>query len=131
VGFFVFKGPSLFAEAPPLPLPSIEEIELLSKNPDTLLRGQAVFQVRCAVCHGPQGQGKIGPNLTDNYWLHGDGSSLSILKISRAGVLDKAMPAWEHVIGDLDLQSTAIYIRSLRGTNPPDAKAPQGQIPTL
>jgi mono/diheme cytochrome c family protein len=127
LGFVIFITPSLFEPKPPVPMPSTEELSARALLPEALLRGQAVFQIRCAVCHGLKGEGKVGPNLTDNYWLHGDGSVLSILKISRQGVLDKAMPAWEHVIDGQDLADTAIYVHSLKGTNPPEAKAPQGE----
>lgn len=98
------------------------------KDPQFLLRGQAVFQMRCAVCHGEKGEGKLGANLADEYWLHGNGGSLSILHILRDGIINRGMPAWKEVIEPEDLLKTAFYVRSLQGTQPPNAKAPQGQL---
>ena len=82
---------------------------------------------KCAACHGAEAQGVIGPNMTDDYWIHGDGSIASILKVANEGVLDKGMPPWKGVINDELLEKVAVYIYSLRGSNPEGAKPPQGE----
>lgn len=95
------------------------------KDPTAIQTGQGVYQSKCAVCHGPQGQGLIGPNLTDAFWLHG-GSDKDVYKAIAKGVTVKGMPAWENQLKSEQLLGVAAYVVSLRGTNPPNAKAPQG-----
>ncbi len=78
-------------------------------------------------CHGNQGQGLIGPNFTDDYWIHGDGSITAILEIANNGVPDKGMVPWRGVIPEETLEAVSVYIYTLYGTNPPGAKPPQGE----
>jgi cytochrome c oxidase cbb3-type subunit III len=89
-------------------------------------RGQESYQAKCAACHGTQGQGGIGPNLADEYWLHG-GKLIEIVATITDGVPAKGMPPWGPVLSPEEIQSAAVYIRSLLGTNPPNAKASQGE----
>ena len=91
-------------------------------------QGQEVFVGKCAACHGQKGEGLIGPNMTDDYYIHGDGSMASMAKVVRDGVLDKGMPPWGPVLKPDELESVVAYTRTLRGTNPPNAKAPQGEL---
>ncbi len=81
----------------------------------------------CASCHGPEGQGGVGPNLTDKYWIHGGGIK-NIFKTIKYGVPSKGMIAWKEQIQPKTMQKLASYILTLEGTNPPNAKAPQGEI---
>jgi len=99
----------------------------LLNNPEVLDAGKTEYMTKCMACHGDKGQGLIGPNLTDDYWIHDDGSVSSILHTARTGVPDKGMPAWKDLIPDETLEAVAIYVYSLHGTNPPGAKAPQGE----
>jgi len=94
-----------------------------------LSSGKKVFvSNNCASCHRADGGGNtIGPNLTDEYWLHG-GSIKSIFSTIDKGVLEKGMPAWGKVMSPKDVRDVAFYIMSLKGTNPPDGKAPQGEL---
>jgi len=89
--------------------------------------GKAVYAAKCAACHGAQGQGLVGPNLTDNFWVIGDGSSESIYNVIDKGVLSKGMPAWGDQVSKEELMGMTHFIETLKGTNPPGAKAPQGQ----
>ncbi|MGY4386161.1 cytochrome c oxidase cbb3-type subunit 3 [Pedobacter sp. UYP24] len=84
-----------------------------------------LFKSTCAPCHGENGQGIVGPNLTDAYWLHG-GTVKEIFKTIKYGVPDKGMIAWEKTIRPKQIAELASYILTLQGTNPAGAKAPQG-----
>ncbi len=97
----------------------------LVTDPATLSAGAAVFKQNCVACHGQFAQGIIGPNLTDDYWLHG-GKINDVFKTIKYGVPAKGMPTWENLLSPQQIASVANYIKSLHGTNPPGAKAPQG-----
>ncbi len=84
-----------------------------------------IFHGRCAPCHGHDGQGVIGPNLTDEYWLHG-GRPTEILRTITEGVLDRGMLAWKSQLNPGELRAMAAYVLTLQGTHPPNPKAPQG-----
>lgn len=87
--------------------------------------GKEMFIAKCAVCHGSAGEGKVGPNLTDAYWLHG-GEVKDIFKTIKYGVTGKGMIAWEKSLNGLQIAELATYITTLQGTNPPGSLAPQG-----
>lgn len=106
---------------------SEETLLAMLNDPEALNRGESEFAAKCAVCHGNNGQGLIGPNLTDDYWIHGNGSISSILGIVREGVADKGMPKWKGVIDPELLEDVVAYVYSIHGTNPEDAKLPQGE----
>ncbi len=89
--------------------------------------GAAVFSTYCAPCHGAGGEGNIGPNLTDDYWLHG-GAAAAIVATIAAGVPEKGMPGWGPVLGDHKVEQAAAYVLTLHGTKPPNPKAPQGEL---
>jgi len=97
------------------------------KDPSKLKAGAAVFAGKCIPCHGDKAQGVIGPNLTDDFWLHGEGSLKDIAKVVTNGVPDKGMPPWGPVLTPEELTSVVAYVHSLHGTNPPGGKAPQGE----
>ena len=99
----------------------------LVDNQEVLDAGKAEYTAKCMACHGDKGQGLIGPNMTDDYWIQGDGSVTAILQTAKIGVPDKGMPPWEGVIPEETLEAVAVYIYSLYGTNPPGAKPPQGE----
>jgi cytochrome c oxidase cbb3-type subunit III len=88
-------------------------------------QGKANYVTNCAACHGKLGEGTVGPNLTDEYWLHG-GKFEDIFKVVREGVPAKGMIAWKGKLSDQDILEVSTYIQGLKGTNPPNAKAPQG-----
>jgi cytochrome c oxidase cbb3-type subunit 3 len=96
-----------------------------SKEASVISAGSAIFQKNCVVCHGDKGQGMVGPNLTDEYWLHG-GTINNIFKTIKYGVPEKGMITWEKTLMPKQISEVANYILSLRGSNPPGAKAPQG-----
>jgi cytochrome c oxidase cbb3-type subunit III len=88
--------------------------------------GKGIYIGKCAVCHGQKGEGGIGPNMTDEYWLHG-GSIKKVFTTIKHGVPDKGMIAWEAQMSPSEIQSVSSYILTLKGTNPPNPKAPQGE----
>ncbi|MEZ5043024.1 MAG: cbb3-type cytochrome c oxidase N-terminal domain-containing protein [Saprospiraceae bacterium] len=88
--------------------------------------GETVFTTYCVACHGMSGEGGVGPNLTDNYWIHG-GDITAIFKTIKYGVPEKGMIAWNTQLRPVEIQKVASYIMTLIGTNPPNPKAPQGE----
>jgi cytochrome c oxidase cbb3-type subunit 3 len=95
-------------------------------TPTVLVEGKTVFTTNCVVCHGDKGQGIIGPNLTDEYWLHG-GSINNVFKTIKYGVPEKGMISWEKNLNPKQISAVANFILSLKGSNPAGAKAPQGE----
>lgn len=88
--------------------------------------GREVFSSKCVSCHGEHGGGQVGPNLTDDHWIHG-GTLVEIYETVSGGVPDKGMAAWEGRLSREEIISTVAYIRSIRGTDPPEAKEPEGE----
>ena len=87
--------------------------------------GRKVYQSKCATCHGMFGEGGIGPNLTDEYWLHG-GQLMDIYKTVREGVTAKGMLAWERQLRPAQLMAVSAYVGTLLGNQTPNPKAAQG-----
>lgn len=104
---------------------STSTLEAAVENDGKISTGKEVFASNCSRCHGDAGGGEIGPNLTDDYWLHG-GSLKSIFATVKEGVTDKGMPAWDAQLSRDEMVAVTAYIRSIRGTEPPDAKDPEG-----
>lgn len=90
-----------------------------------LATGKIIYNANCVACHGDKGQGLVGPNLTDEYWLHG-GTIKNIFKTVKYGVPEKGMIAWDRSLSPKQISEVSNFIKSLKGTNPAGAKAPQG-----
>ncbi len=97
-----------------------------SKDQAVITSGKATYTQYCAACHGQAGEGGVGPNLTDNYWLHG-GTLASIFKTIKYGVPERGMVAWGTQITPTQISNISNFITSLKGSNPPNGKAPQGE----
>ena len=106
-----------------------EKTVKLSTDPAMLAAGAVVFKQSCAPCHGEHAQGMVGPNLTDDYWLHG-GKIGEVFKTIKYGVTAKGMPTWEKQLTPKQIADVANYIKSVRGSNPANAKEPQGDKET-
>lgn len=105
--------------------PQEPEIEPLTDEA-SLASGESIFLTNCATCHGKQGEGGIGPNMTDDYYIHG-GRMTDIVKTITNGVPAKGMISWRGILNEKQIKEVASYLITLRGTNPPNAKAPQGE----
>jgi cytochrome c oxidase cbb3-type subunit 3 len=101
-----------------------KSVKLLT-DPADLAAAQKLFSTNCAPCHGQQGQGVVGPNLTDNYWLHG-GKINEVFSTIKYGVADKGMKSWKDDFSPRQLAQLASYIKSIHGSNPPNPKEKQG-----
>lgn len=109
--------------------------DLIDANTVTLLteaaeiaEGKKIFETNCAACHKADGGGSIGPNLTDEYWLLGGGIKNVFHTITEGGRDGKGMVPWKGTLKPSEIQKVASYVLSLQGTNPKDAKAPDGEI---
>ena len=92
-----------------------------------LADGQKIFTENCAACHGQKGEGIVGPNLTDNYWLHG-GKINDIFKTIKYGWPANGMKSWQADLSAVQIAQVTSYVKSLKGTNPPNPKDPQGDL---
>jgi len=104
---------------------SEDMLAVLQTNPAAMAQAKQIFATRCAACHGDRGQGIIGPNLTDEYWLHG-GRLTEIHRTIREGVPEKGMVPWKEQLQPAELSAVAAFVGTLRGSNPPNPKPPQG-----
>lgn len=91
-----------------------------------LAEGKNIYLQSCAVCHGEKGQGLVGPNLTDKYWIHGNKIG-EVFHIISKGVLEKGMQGWEDRLTGVQIQQVSSYVLSLQGTNPPNPRNPEGE----
>jgi cytochrome c oxidase cbb3-type subunit III len=99
----------------------------LLTSADSIGKGQNIFKQKCAACHGQKGEGLVGPNFTDNYWLHG-GDIKSVFSTVKYGVTNKGMQAWQNDLSASEIQEVSSYIVSIAGTNVAGGKAPEGTI---
>jgi cytochrome c oxidase cbb3-type subunit 3 len=116
-----------YAAAHPAPTGDIspDQLAAIIADKSKVDAGKVVFSTTCASCHGPDGGGLIGPNLTDKFWLHG-GQPADIYKTVVNGVLEKGMPNWGKILKPDQVQNVVAYVVSLKGTTPANPKAPQG-----
>ena len=95
--------------------------------PADIAAGKEIFVKTCAPCHLADGGGVVGPNLTDDYWLHGGGIK-DIFKTIKYGWQDKGMKSWKDDFSAKQIQQIASFVKSLRGTKPAVPKAAQGEL---
>ncbi len=104
---------------------SADALALIVADPAQVTAGRALYAANCAACHRADGGGLIGPNLTDEYWIHG-GTPVDVHRTINDGVLVKGMPPWGKVLKPDDINALTAYVRSLQGSTPPQPKAPEG-----
>lgn len=93
---------------------------------EKIASGQETFGKTCSICHGKFGEGLVGPNFTDEYWIHG-GSREDMHKIIINGVIEKGMISYKNQLTQSQIEDVISYIQSLNGTNPPNQKAAEGK----
>lgn len=106
---------------------NMDEYKEVLADPKIAKRSKKLYKRKCKACHGANGEGGIGPNLADNYWLNGNGSIGDIYKVIDEGVTDKGMAAWGPALGKKKVMQVLSYVMKFKGTNPANAKAPQGK----
>ncbi len=111
-----------------LALGEIDEVMLsgLMDDPSMVSGGKKIFQGKCSTCHGMFGEGGIGPNLTDGYWIHG-AQLEDVYRTVTEGVPEKGMLAWERQLRPAEIMAVTAYVGTLLGTEPPNPKQPQGE----
>jgi cytochrome c oxidase cbb3-type subunit 3 len=100
-----------------------DNVEYLS-DAMSLAKGESIYQGNCKTCHGNAAQGDVGPNLTDKFWKHGGTIQARFL------IIDKgfgAMPKWGDKLSGKDIQMVLSYLKSIEGSNPPNAREPEGE----
>jgi cytochrome c oxidase cbb3-type subunit 3 len=102
-------------------------VTLLTEQAD-LDAGKAIFTTNCVACHRADGGGQIGPNLTDDNWILGGGIKNLFHTITNGGRDGKGMIAWKGTLKPKEIQAVSSYIISLKGSNPKDPKAPEGDV---
>lgn len=102
-----------------------EETVTLLNDASTLAEGKDIFAKNCVTCHSADGGGLVGPNLTDEYWIHGGGIK-NVFKVIKEGVPAKGMISWQTQLDPKKMQAVASYVISLQGLKPANPKAPEG-----
>lgn len=105
----------------------IDEANIPMADAAGIKNGQEHFLANCVACHGAKGEGGVGPNLTDDYWIH-KGSLNDIYKTIKTGYPDKGMQSWAVKFNPKEMSELAGFVKSLKGSNPPGGKAPQGDL---
>ncbi len=99
------------------------------RDTKALDEGKGLYTQHCVACHGAEGQGGVGPNLTDDYWLHGN-TIKDVYRTVSEGVTEKGMLSWKRQLNPLQMQQVSSYVLSLHGSSPPNPKEPQGDKKT-
>lgn len=105
-----------------------EKTVTLLTDAAALAEGKTIFTTNCAACHRADAGGQIGPNLTDDHWILGGGIKNVFHTLVNGGRDGKGMIAWKGTLKPKEMQKVASYVLSLRGSNPKDPKAPDGEI---
>ncbi len=105
----------------------VETLQVYADDPAAVQAGEPLYQSYCVPCHGTAGEGGIGPNLTDDYWIHGN-ELTDMYRVVTQGVIEKGMTPWDGILTPEQRAQVVAFIHSLHGTTPPNAKAPQGDL---
>lgn len=115
-----------FGSSPAEMLGKISSLMEKGPSPEELAEAKTLFESTCAPCHGAQGEGNIGPNLTDEYFIHGAAEE-EVRNVIVKGVPEKGMAAWGDILVEADIDKLVTYIVTLRNTEPDSPKPPQGE----
>jgi cytochrome c oxidase cbb3-type subunit III len=106
----------------------IDDNSVVLLDDDNKFKGSLIFSANCVACHGQNGEGNVvGPNLTDDYWLH-KGNVKDVFYSIKYGYVEKGMKSWKNDFSSLQIAQLATYVKSLRGSNPANAKPKQGDL---
>lgn len=125
VDFKNFKE-QLEKKSPPASTDTEETLKAYMNDESALHEGVLIYKSKCAMCHGEHLEGKIGPNLTDSFWMTGNGSRMAIVHTVTIGSPIKGMPPWQNILKPAEIKNVAAYIFSKLGSNPANPKAPEG-----
>jgi len=106
---------------------NVDESNIKLADAEGIKEGLAIYTSNCAACHGNNGEGGVGPNMTDAYWIHG-GDVASVFKSVKYGWPAKGMKSWQTDLSPVQMKNVSSYILSLQGTNPANAKAAEGEL---
>ncbi len=115
------------AAPPPAQAATPEQLAAMVTDAAAVEAGKTVFVTNCASCHKPDGGGMIGPNLTDNAWIHG-GTLPEIHTTIVQGVIAKGMPPWGTLLKPDQIDAVTAYVGSIRNTNVAGGKAAEGTV---
>jgi cytochrome c oxidase cbb3-type subunit 3 len=104
-----------------------ENSVVFDQSPTALAAGKSIYETNCVACHAADGGGGVGPNLVDDYWLHG-GAIKDVFTVVKYGVVEKGMVPWEDQLSPEQIQQVSSFILSLKGTTPANPKIPQGEL---
>jgi len=105
-----------------------EKTVTLLTEPAALAEGKIIYTTNCMVCHRADAGGQIGPNLTDDQWILGGGIKNVFHTLMNGGRDGKGMISWKGTLKPKEMQKVASYILSLKGSNPVNPKASEGEI---
>lgn len=103
-----------------------EQFNAILASKEELKEGEAVFVNNCVACHKDKGQGDIGPNLADEYWINGDGKPPFLHHMVLNGNEVNGMPPWKEILSEREVYYVIAYVQSIKGLKLPGAKEPQG-----
>ncbi len=103
-----------------------ESLLMMASMPEKVAEGAELFKKHCVACHNQRGEGNVGPNLTDDYWIHG-ARPLQIHETVKKGVLAKGMPQWGPQLGPKRVSAVVSFVLSIKGTHVPGKEA-QGEL---
>jgi cytochrome c oxidase cbb3-type subunit 3 len=105
----------------------VDENNITLSDAAGIAAGKELFTQSCIACHAADGGGGIGPNLTDNYWIHG-GNMNDIYKTIKIGYPEKGMQSWQSLFSPVQMKNIASFVHSLKGTKAANPKDPQGEL---
>jgi cytochrome c oxidase cbb3-type subunit 3 len=105
----------------------VDENNITMADADGIAAGKALFTQSCVACHMADGGGGIGPNLTDEYWIHRGGLN-DIYNTIKIGYPEKGMQSWQTMYSPTQMRNLTSFVKSLKGTKPANPKAPEGDI---
>jgi len=106
----------------------LDKYNAITMTPESIKKGKKVFKRKCKACHGAEGEGGIGPNLADSYWLNGNGSIKDVYDVIYNGVVKNGMQAWGTALSEEEMMAVTKFVMDLKGTNPENAKEAQGTL---